>query len=59
MKQVKFHEIGEDTEIGGILLDDGKIICGCCGCLFEPEDVEIIREYKNWIDFSEESKGDE
>lgn len=59
MKQVKFHEIGEDIEIGGILLDDGNIICGCCGSLFEPEDVEIIREYENWIDLSEEIKGGE
>ena len=59
MKQVKFHEIGEDIEIGGILLDNGNIICGCCGGLFEPEDVEIIREYENWIDLSEEIKGGE
>ena len=59
MKQIKFHEIGEDIEIGGILLDDGNIICGCCGSLFEPEDVEIIKEYESWIDLSEEIKGDE
>ena len=59
MKQVKFHEIGEDIEIGGILLDDGNIVCGCCGSLFEPEDVEIIKEYESWIDLSEEIKGDE
>ena len=59
MKQIKFHEVGEDIEIGGILLDDGNIVCGCCGRLFEPGDVEIIREYENWIDLSEEIKGDE
>ena len=59
MKQVKFHEIGENIEIGGILLDDGNIVCGCCGSLFEPEDVEIIKEYESWIDLSEEIKGDE
>ena len=59
MKQIKFHEVGEDIEIGGILLDDGSIVCGCCGSLFEPEDVEIIKEYENWIDLSEEIKGDE
>ena len=58
MKQIKFHEIGEDIEIGGILLDDGNIVCGCCGSLFEPEDVEIIKEYESWIDLSEEIKGD-
>ena len=59
MKQIKFHEVGEDIEIGGILLDDGNIICGCCGSLFEPEDVEIIKEYESWINLSEEIKGDE
>ena len=59
MKQIKFHEVGEDIEIGGILLDDGNIVCGCCGSLFEPEDVEIIKEYESWINLSEEIKGDE
>ena len=59
MTQVKFHEIGRDREIGGILLDDGKIICGCCGGLFEPKDVEIIRKYAYWVDLSEEIKGGE
>ena len=59
MTQIKFHEVGEDIEIGGILLDDGNIVCGCCGSLFEPEDVEIIKEYESWIDLSEEIKGDE
>ena len=59
MKQIKFYEVGEDIEIGGILLDDGNIVCGCCGSLFEPEDVEIIKEYESWIDLSEEIKGDE
>lgn len=59
MKQVKFCEIGEDIEIGGILLDDGNIVCGCCGGVFEPEEVKIIKEYESWIDLSEEIKGGE
>lgn len=59
MKQVKFYEIGGDIEIGGILLDDGQIICGCCGGLFEPEEVVIIKEYEDWVDLSEEIKGGE
>ena len=57
--QLKFHGIGKNTEIGGILLDDGNIVCGCCGSLFKPEDVEIIREYAYWVDLSEEIKGGE
>ena len=59
MKQIKFHEIGEDIEIGGILLDDGNIVCGCCGCLLKQKYVESIKEYDNWVDLSEESKGGE
>ena len=59
MKQIKFHEVGEDIEIGGFLLGDGNIVCGCSGGLFEPDEVEIIKEYENWIDLSEEIKGGE
>ena len=39
MKQVKFIELEEPTHyIGGILTDNGDVICGCCGGLFECED---------------------
>lgn len=63
-KQVRFRivdsSIGDTTEIlGGIAIyeEDEKrekylinVICGCCGGMLEPEDVEIIEEYPSWID---------
>ena len=60
-KQVKFRivdsSIGDTTEIlGGIAIyeEDEKylinVICGCCGGMLEPEDVEIIEEYHSWTD---------
>lgn len=59
MKQVKFIELEESTKyIGGILTDNGDVICGCCGCLFEKADRgitwDIVKEYDDWISFSEE-----
>ena len=59
MKQVKFIELEEPTKyIGGILTDNGDVICGCCGCLFEKADKgitwDIVEEYDDWISFSEE-----
>ena len=59
MKQVKFIELEEPTHnIGGILTDDGDVICGCCGGLFESGDKgitwDIAEEYDDWISFSEE-----
>lgn len=63
--QVMFYD-GEGM-CSGILFDD-KIICGCCGGIFEVEDVyenaqidgvEVaIRMFTNWVDVSDEIKGD-
>lgn len=64
-KQVKFRitdsSIGETTEIlGGIgIYEDAdnqndarliNVICGCCGSVLEPEDVEILEKYDWWVD---------
>ena len=59
VKQVKFIEIGESERfIGGILLNNGDVICGCCGGIFKNENKgktwDIIEEFENWVDFSEE-----
>ena len=55
IKQVKFIDRNEeeDNVYGGILLEDGSIICGCCGGIFEADDAEIIEEYDTWVDLSE------
>lgn len=66
--QVKFADFDSDKPswIGGIAFED-KIICGCCGGVFEISDIydeadevgfkgEPIQGLR-WIDISEEIKG--
>ena len=62
--QVMFFD-GEDM-CPGIKIED-KIICACCGGIFEVEDVieaamdagvEPIRWFDHWVDLTEEIKGD-
>lgn len=67
--QVKFVDFDSEDGlywIGGIAFED-KIICGCCGGVFEISDIydeaneigfegEPIQELR-WIDISEEIKG--
>lgn len=59
MKQVKFIELEEPKNfVGGILLDNGDVICGCCGGLFKNDDRgetwDIVEEFDYWVSFSEE-----
>lgn len=58
-RQVKFKitdpYIGDPEILGGIAqIDDDNnivsVICGCCGGVFEPADVKILRIYDNWVD---------
>ena len=51
MKQVKF--IDDGNILGGILLDTGEIICGCCGGIIESDEAEIIEIYDDWINISD------
>lgn len=63
MKQIKFYDKENDSTHGGILTDDGEIICGCCGGLIEKEDVEsdikILEIYPEWIDLTDAICGDD
>lgn len=63
--QVMFYD-GQNM-CAGIMLGD-KIICACCGGVFEVEEViedakidgvEAIRMFEVWIDVSNEIKGSE
>ena len=59
MIQIKFKDLENDTIHGGIMLDDGDVICACCGGLIEKDDFnnkdyyKLLDAYKTWIDFSE------
>ena len=61
MKQIKFYDKVNEEIHGGILLDDGDVICGCCGGLIESddfkEDCEVLEEYCTWISLDEEIIG--
>lgn len=62
-KQVRFRIINDDIGatdeiLGGIGIYEEyphhneilvNVICGCCGSIFEPEDIEILEIYENWV----------
>lgn len=57
-KQVIFCD-QEGTVHAGLLLDDGYIVCGCCGSLIEPDDYVLFHVYENWVDIEQEICGDD
>ena len=56
MMQIKFLDKENNVIHGGILLDNGDIICACCGGLIPTDEqldtIRIIDYYEGWIDFS-------
>lgn len=61
-KQVQFKD-PDGKILGGIAFYERnhnlkEVICGCCGCTFDPNEVEIIQVYENWINLSDEIIGD-
>jgi hypothetical protein len=62
IKQIKFIDNENDVIHGGIRLDNGDVICGCCGGLIEAEefaeDCEVLEEYETWTNLDEEIIGD-
>lgn len=62
-EMVKFKECfdGEEHVNYGFLLDDGKILCGCCGAILEAEPEEEytieVLERLPWIDITEAISG--
>ena len=65
MKQVRFKDLENNIIHGGIMTDEGDIICGCCGGLIEADEFEgenkthvILEIFPNWINLDEEICGD-
>lgn len=55
MQMVKFKDLENNVILGGILTDDGSIICGCCGGLVEKDDPDFeIMENLPWVNISNE-----
>lgn len=65
MKQVMFYDKVNEVKHGGILMDNGDIICGCCGGLIPSDEIgdeydhEIIEVFDNWVDLDERICGDD
>ena len=49
--QVLFKD-EENNLCAGIRLDDGRVICGCCGGIYEPEGTTIVKVFHDWEDIS-------
>ena len=56
-KQIKFKDLDDNTIHGGILLDNGDVVCGCCGGLFEEIEKgitwECLTEMDDWINLDD------
>lgn len=66
MGQVMFYDKANDMIHGGLLTDEGDIICGCCGGIIpadeiggEDNDYEIIKVYDFWVNLDETICGDD
>ena len=66
MKQVMFYDKANDMVHGGLLTEEGNIICGCCGGIIfadeiggEDNNVEIIKVYNFWANLDEAICGDD
>lgn len=61
MKQCKYLDTENGLIHGGIITDDGDIICGCCGALIEADEIGtnedciavILKVYDEWVDLDE------
>ena len=65
MKQIKFKDLENNIVHGGIMMDDGNVICGCCGGIIESDEFEgnnkthiILKVFPNWVNLDEEICGD-
>lgn len=62
-KQIMFKDLDGEDKHSGILLDNGDVICGCCGGIFEADEKgetwELIKEYSDWLNLDEEICGED
>ena len=63
MKQCKILDMENGGYHGGILLDDGSVICGCCGSILPADERDetwhLEKVYEDWTNISEEIMGDD
>ena len=59
--QIRFKDLEDGSINGGIVVDDGSkpyVICGCCGSVFDLDEVEVLDEYDDWNSLSDEITGE-
>lgn len=68
MVQIMIYDKEAQLIHGGIKMDNGDVICGCCGGLIEVDDFGessdcqhiILKEFKKcWVDLTDEITGDD
>lgn len=62
-KQIRFLDLVDGRVYGGIMLEDGSIVCGCCGTIISPTLVggsvyRVLEVYSEWVDLSKEIIGE-
>lgn len=59
ISQVRFRDLENNVTLGGILVDNEYIICGCCGGIIylDNEQYEIMEIYNKWVSLSDEIIG--
>ena len=60
-QQVQFWDDDNKEWFGGIMIDNEYIICGCCGSVYECNELKKkkIIPYDAWINISDEILGDQ
>jgi hypothetical protein len=64
-KQIMFLDMEDEPHMkhGGIMLDNGDVVCGCCGGIFEAaergETWELLKEFDCWVNIEKEICGDD
>lgn len=49
MLQIKIKDLDNDVIHGGLITDDGDIICACCGGITEATEVFVKDTAKNYL----------
>ena len=62
-KQIRFLDLTDGGVYGGFMLEDGSIVCGCCGTIISPAlinngEYKVLEVYSEWINLSDEIIGE-
>ena len=64
LKQCKFYDVVTELTHGGILMENGDVLCGHCGNIIhfdeftDPTQYKLLEVYDSWMDLTETIIGD-